>query len=805
MNTLSYILVAIQINIPSVITRKTYPGCIKSFVGFPLTNDNKDGLIYIACVARNLSKGKIEPWNSIKNLKEELLQHKIEETIKKHIINRSDIQDKIHEKREHLKTDDKQHLLLESNVLLWINYLPPLHGVTIKKLEPITDIFKDKLHRNMITGLYQQQEQIEIIKSKIIAFSLLIQEKIQKIVTKQNPLIKNKGGVPFLQNACCDSESIKFLKYFIDKDNSIQATNDTVKEYVDMLDGIKKLATPAIFYHPVDTKFHYPKIVEGFTKDTIYGAFYYFCKNRQLLFSEKLREICTKVSFDEGDDIVAKLEDESVLLDDEMFQRLMNIINNENIVTMPANISRHGYVTSLRNILKELVIKPDTFIPERFISYIYDDDGILDTFDISQYQEADVARGFRNYLAKENTAKYNRIIDFVKHNSPKISKKNIAAFEDTLQNITKFKTNNGNQIIHNEDQTLLKMRQFIQNTLHMIGNIVPNIILNEVSILNINIPKHWNLSQRHTTDIKEINDRYYIRLKQFYGRPELTTVLKHIQSALAAIVNLANNTPFFAYEYLHGVKLQEPKHSIFDRDLVELLYNYYFLTALDIHILIIDDEEGFIKPDVVEEKKSPAKKSPEKKSPESSDAPPRVEISKDFHDVKLIKNSMAEYLKELLELVSNNKEVINFDKDSIVQKIGKAKEREKNKITEDLKNLTIEEREIENILKNQKLDKWGKGLQKGLVSYVQDTYDQERDELEKQTLKDIALANNTDANDRNIDIYSFEYEQKALDEQEIADEVDDIQHFQNPEGDNDEDEYGEQSVDSEYGDYGYDD
>ena len=32
-----------------------------------------------------------------------------------------------------------------------------------------------------------------------------------------------------------------------------------------------------------------------------------------------------------------------------------------------------------------------------------------------------------------------------------------------------------------------------------------------------------------------------------------------------------------------------------------------------------------------------------------------------------------------------------------------------------------------------------------------------------------------------------------------------INDLENPDGDNDEDEYGESSVDSEYGDYGYDD
>lgn len=41
-----------------------------------------------------------------------------------------------------------------------------------------------------------------------------------------------------------------------------------------------------------------------------------------------------------------------------------------------------------------------------------------------------------------------------------------------------------------------------------------------------------------------------------------------------------------------------------------------------------------------------------------------------------------------------------------------AKEKEKDLITDFLKNLSDEEREIENILKNNKLEKWNKGIKR---------------------------------------------------------------------------------------------
>jgi hypothetical protein len=65
----AYLLIAIQTAIPSFRTRKTYPGCVRSFSGFPYDGEaDKSGLTYIACVLEK-SKSSIAPWDSIKKLK----------------------------------------------------------------------------------------------------------------------------------------------------------------------------------------------------------------------------------------------------------------------------------------------------------------------------------------------------------------------------------------------------------------------------------------------------------------------------------------------------------------------------------------------------------------------------------------------------------------------------------------------------------------------------------------------------------------------------------------------------------------
>ena len=66
-------------------------------------------------------------------------------------------------------------------------------------------------------------------------------------------------------------------------------------------------------------------------------------------------------------------------------------------------------------------------------------------------------------------------------------------------------------------------------------------------------------------------------------------------------------------------------------------------------------------------------------------------------------------------------------------KLLKYKEVEKSEITTYLRDISDELREIENVMKNQKLGKWSKGQTKGLVTYTAETYD---GEIIQQDLRD---------------------------------------------------------------------
>ena len=84
-----------------------------------------------------------------------------------------------------------------------------------------------------------------------------------------------------------------------------------------------------------------------------------------------------------------------------------------------------------------------------------------------------------------------------------------------------------------------------------------------------------------------------------------------------------------------------------------------------------------------------------------------------------------------------------------MERVHRAKEKEKDVITGRLHDMTDEEREVDNLFKNSKLGVWSKGLQKGHRIYQQDTYDQEREAMEKQALVELRMGENNFVTDMN--------------------------------------------------------
>lgn len=125
--------------------------------------------------------------------------------------------------------------------------------------------------------------------------------------------------------------------------------------------------------------------------------------------------------------------------------------------------------------------------------------------------------------------------------------------------------------------------------------------------------------------------------------------------------------------------------------------------------------------------------------------------------------------------MNNHTKLIYDSHKKIKEKISHSKEKEKDLMTDYLKNLTDEERAVENVFKNNKLESWGAGLQKGLTKYVAENYDEERKKLEKQAIIERKLNQTNNVTDMNKEIYKLDLEN----EEQTANDIDDEEYNMN--------------------------
>jgi hypothetical protein len=146
-------------------------------------------------------------------------------------------------------------------------------------------------------------------------------------------------------------------------------------------------------------------------------------------------------------------------------------------------------------------------------------------------------------------------------------------------------------------------------------------------------------------------------------------------------------------------------------------------------------------------------------------------------DKKELKQKVANLLIEFLRIMNSYKEIVDISYDQVLDRIFKLKEKEKDIITDRLKTMTDEERDADTILKVNKLGVWSKGLQKGLTSYVKETYDEEREfvdqmlQFERKAQKKIR---ETNMDNTNMDMVLDDLIEETERENEIEREAYDI-------------------------------
>lgn len=730
--TLGMYLLGIQTSIPSVKTRKTAPGCVRSFTGFPFEGEGDDSsLNYVACVALKSRDPTTIPWNALPK-SEEKIAATVKSFIIRYLLPYGEVEQKIKEKTEYILVEPDEDIPEEYNVNKWTNFLPPLKRFHVKHLENVSAGFTEELQNELYTGNHRQLEKILVVESKIISFSLAIQEAIQKLIEKKALLLKS-GGQMFMDNACCNERgknTLTTLQYFVEEDKNIEFYNTIVYQLSALIKDIKILTQSAIMISEVNTKRSYPSITTEFSEETIYHAFIVLCKFQSTIpLGEELAAICVDKpdylkKLDSIQEKIAQLKRDGRNYTKEQFLRLFQIVSRNNIIRMSLNTDNISCTTRLRELLTRFDEENNENVPKVLVQRL---DRIMDNADVLLEEDTKDMRLFKDYLATTNDRMRKDVISFLKSKAKLtgIELKNITKFLTDLT-IWNFDTNPRNTDIKISDDALYNYTNFFKNFIELFSVVFPTMIINQ-QLHTIDPPKYWGLSRDHVHDVMEMVSGFYKPLEKFYGNDIIKNVLRAIQTKTRPLHLLSKHTPIFS-----NIKIGEKElHGIFEKRTVTLLYEYYFLSLLNEYVVLTQDPSLISRMLVV----------PTSKDPELFSGDFLVEQQMRFTedeqefmegDVVKLKQEVAKLMSSYLTIMMRSKKTINVSYDDVEDRVFKLKEAEKYTFTDRLRDMTEEERAVDTILKHHKLGAlYSIGLSKGIKEYDPENFDHDKKVAEK--------------------------------------------------------------------------
>ena len=811
---ISAYIIAVQSAIPGIIAKKAYGDCKKSFSGFPLDgNSDLTFMEYFSCMVFNLRRDD-RPWDVIpkaltkskrrkKNYED--VKDKFISTLKKFmgekILPLDDVSQMLTLKREWLKTNKSAEIIpTEFNVQQWKTFLPPLNPVTVTRLNNIAHTFEKTLRTRMEEGSYEQFGHLWSLYGKIVSYSFSIIEAVQRAINKEPLLLETKGGIPYLENACCNTGEWKTGIYFSQKEASIQRHNNIIKSLTELYYKYKNINKSSFFLFTNDTKLKYTPIPDDFTKETIYLAFIKYCKfNSGVTLSKDLNRVCINNScnfkaIEPIHEKIAAMEADSLNYSKESLRVLLNIINRRNILEYDLDPPVTTEKLFLEHSIEKLEEKDGIIICHpKLIEYLKK---IVDRFDVSIQGEDDpIVLQFTSYLKEIN-----------RQMSVKISEKMIErgeltpALKDLLieysqegsvgekkskEKKEKFILNwdlkGDNVYLTQEDETGFTIFTMLKELTIKMCKVFPTMIL--CNRTKRYVPQHWlqgskKLSKKHKVDILSFMEkdtkmsRDTADLLSFHNNENIKAVLKYVLNHNKDLLLLLDAIPFYA-----GILRDRMETgSIFDGEILKQLGYYFMLCSFSLYISAF--ESGELRIDIDEQEQE--------------------DVSVIIGERAQLEKDTCSLLYVYLQNIKNYKDLLNISAETINNRVLKTKTKEKEQLVKRIGNLTPDEREIENLMKNNSLGEWSVGKTSAIFEYDNKQYDKERERLERDAMLEKRAGGLDDVSEFVGEIYNISDVIDVLEQDDVARRIE--AEVYNLNGLAEDDDYGDRDGDAD-GDY----
>lgn len=795
----SMLLISIQTAIPSFKTKKTFPSCVRSFSGYPMSGmEDLTGIEYIACVMVKM-KSAISPWDALRNVKQEKLSLRMKEVIEKFIMPSGEIQELYVAKKEYMALHPENIAPEEHKIQKWLSFMPPVvETKVIPGLKNVTSEFKKDLIEKMKKGDPSQDNSIMLLRSKNIQHSFAVIENINQQVKKKDLLLKTSTKVPFVENACCneDENLTNPLIYFNEGDANIKLYLQKVAKNQKTLKDIQLLSSARMMYHDESTSIAYPQLPTNYLDENIYHTFIHYCNfDKDLPIPEKFKSVCGEL--DDGYNKKANLEEKIDYLKRNgkrftvnQLHNLMSIVNKDNLVDVYIRDS-FQQIDSFTDIIENLDVKNSELFDEPLrvlIKKVINSHEPLKMVDVAANELDDLT----NYLVIANNNLYKNITEFLDTQSNIISNSIFNKLSEFLLNVHAWSRETDEKCI--DSINLQTSFLFVQNAIISMGKIYPELLLNNADSHKV-LCKHWGFSDNHYKDIEIFLNKYYKQVEKFKGDEVIKQLLQNIQTKSIDMILFLQNIPHFSdmKKIMKNEEDQEVEvlfHSLFNQTTYYELVKYCFYRTIN-EFIICSDDPDLLRTEVVEVRQEVREKNNIMDDPTQSIESIRQNINEshttilnDLEETEIkadstdeLKSRVASLLQAFLEIEMDNKSTINLSYEEVMKKVNRSKQREKQSIIEYLGNMSKEERKVEELFKMYKLGRWNVGQQKGLVSYDKDTYERERDELLIQLQNDESTKQYDAVSEMRREIFDLEKDEEDQQNEFYEQEANDIGHL----------------------------
>jgi hypothetical protein len=211
----------------------------------------------------------------------ETFEKNIRKIIDNHLITNSEITHLIKEKKQYLllNKDEDYEIKEQHSIQRWVNFQPPLVKYELKE-EQKNNVSKEFLRELLTTIQKGDKSQHKMLYTLIAKNTILNYGLIQEInneVGKETPILKTFGGIPFVDNACCQDIIKNPLKYFSNKNENVNVYLNQIKQNEDFIANMRMITSAPTLYHPYNTRAKTDISKQGHYEENIYGYVIHYC------------------------------------------------------------------------------------------------------------------------------------------------------------------------------------------------------------------------------------------------------------------------------------------------------------------------------------------------------------------------------------------------------------------------------------------------------------------------------------------------------------------------------------------------